>query len=344
VTRRSPVVVGSGWPQHLLSVADLDAETIGGILRVADAFAEVGRRPIPKVPTLRGRTVATVFAEESTRTRLSFETAARRLSADVMSISVQTSSIKKGESLKDTALTLAAMGVDAIVVRHPSAGSPNQIARFVDACVVNAGDGQHEHPTQALLDCYTIREHLASAAKVPVERTGTERFAGLRVAIVGDVRHSRVARSDVWALAALGAEVTLVAPGTLLPPSLEGWPVASVSHDIESVLPKTDVCYLLRLQAERGAGSYLPSVREYTASFGLTKARVELLPDDAVVMHPGPMIRGLEIADEVADLPRSVITRQVTNGIAVRMAVLYLLLGTGDQLADAAAESGNAGA
>jgi aspartate carbamoyltransferase catalytic subunit len=331
-TRPAPVS-GSGWPDHLLSVADLDAETIGGILLVADAFAEVARRPIPKVPTLRGKTVATLFAEESTRTRLSFETAARRLSADVMSLSAATSSIKKGESLRDTAETMAAMGVDALVVRHPSAGAPHQVARFVDASVLNAGDGFHEHPTQALLDCYTVRQHLAELEGVRVESTGTERFCGLRVTIVGDIRHSRVARSNVWAFSALGAEVTLVAPGTLMPPSLDGWPVASVSNDLDSVLPKTDVCYMLRLQAERGTGSYLPSWREFTASFGLTSRRASLLPEDAVVMHPGPMIRGLEIADDVADLPRSVIRRQVANGVAVRMAVLYLLLGTGDLLA-----------
>jgi aspartate carbamoyltransferase catalytic subunit len=329
---RSAAIVGSGWPSHLLSVADLDADTIGGILRVADAFAEVARRPIPKVPTLRGKTVATLFAEESTRTRLSFETAAKRLSADVMSLSSSTSSIKKGESLRDTAETIAAMGVDAIVVRHPCAGAPNQVARFTGTSVINAGDGFHEHPTQALLDCYTIRQHLAEKAKLPVERTGVEAFAGLKVSIVGDIRHSRVARSDVWAFSALGAEVTLVAPGSLMPPSLEGWPISSVSHDIESVLPKTDVCYMLRLQAERGAGWFLPSAREYTATFGLTARRAALLPDDAVIMHPGPMIRGLEIADEVADLPRSVIRRQVTNGVAVRMAVLYMLLGAGDVL------------
>jgi aspartate carbamoyltransferase catalytic subunit len=333
MSERSAPVEGSGWPDHLLSVADLDAETIGGILRVADAFAEVARRPIPKVPTLRGKTVATLFVEESTRTRLSFETAARRLSADVMSLSTATSSIKKGESLRDTALTLEAMGVDALVVRHPCAGAALQVARYIDAAVINAGDGFHEHPTQALLDCYTIRQHLAETAKVPVERTGVEGFAGLRVCIVGDIRHSRVARSGVWAFAALGAEVTLVAPGTLMPPSLEGWPIASVSHDFESVLSKTDVCYMLRLQAERGSGSFLPSAREFTASYGLTKRRASMLPDDAVVMHPGPMIRGLEISDEVADLPRSVIRKQVTNGVAIRMAVLYLLLGTGDMLA-----------
>jgi aspartate carbamoyltransferase catalytic subunit len=326
-------VSGSGWPDHLLSVADLDADTICGILRVADAFAEVARRPIPKVPTLRGKTVATLFVEESTRTKLSFETAARRLSADVMSISTTTSSIKKGESLRDTALTLEALGVDALVVRHPSSGAPHQVARYIDAAVINAGDGFHEHPTQALLDCYTVRQHLADKARIPVEKTGVEGFSGLRVCIVGDIRHSRVARSDVWAFSALGAEVTLVGPGSLLPPSLDGWPVASVSHDIESVLPKTDVCYMLRLQAERGTGSFLPSTREYTATFGLTARRASLLPDDAVVMHPGPMIRGLEISDEVADLPQSVIRKQVTNGVAIRMAVLYLLLGTGDILA-----------
>lgn len=334
VTERPVAVIGSGWPRHLLSVADLDAETIGGILRVADAFAEVARRPIPKVPTLRGKTVATLFAEESTRTRLSFETAARRLSADVMSLSAATSSIKKGETLRDTAETMQAMGVDALIVRHPCAGAPNQVARFMDASVINAGDGQHEHPTQALLDCYTIRQHLAEQQKVPVERTGIEGFVGLRVSIVGDIRHSRVARSCVWAFSALGAEVTLVGPGSLLPPSLDGWPIASVTHDLESVLSKTDVCYMLRLQAERGTGSFLPSTREFTATFGLTARRAALLPDDAVVMHPGPMIRGLEIADDVADLPRSVILKQVANGVAVRMAVLYLLLGTGELLTE----------
>ena len=274
--------------------------------------------------------MATLFVEESTRTRLSFETAAKRLSADVMSLSTPTSSIKKGESLKDTAQTLEAMGVDAIVIRHPCSGAPHQVAQYRRTPGDQRGDGYHEHPTQALLDCYTVRQHLADNAKVPVERTGTEGFAGLRVCIVGDIRHSRVARSDVWAFAALGAEVTLVAPGSLMPPSLDGWPVASVSHDIESVLPKTDVCYMLRLQAERGAGSFLPSAREYTATFGLTARRAALLPDDAVVMHPGPMIRGLEISDDVADLPRSVIRKQVTNGVAIRMAVLYLLLGTGE--------------
>ena len=328
--------------RHLLSVSDLGADGIEEVLRVADAFVEVGRRPIPKVPALRGRTVVTLFAEESTRTRLSFETAARRLSADVMGFSTAGSSLKKGESLRDTVETVAAMGVDALIVRHPSAGVPHQVARWVDAAVVNAGDGWHEHPTQALLDCYTIRQVLAERAGIDCASTGVECFAGLRVAVVGDVRHSRVARSGIWALAALGAEVTLVAPGTLLPTSLEGWPVAAVSYDLDSVLGKVDVCYLLRLQLERGAGAYLPSLREYTAGYGLTTRRAALLAEHALVMHPGPMNRGVEIADEVAELPRSVVLRQVANGVAVRMAVLFLLLGAGGR-ADAADLAGRTG-
>jgi aspartate carbamoyltransferase catalytic subunit len=276
----------------------------------------VSGRAIPKVPALRGRTVVSLFYEESTRTRLSFETAAKRLSADTMNFSVGTSSVKKGESLRDTVQTIAAMGVDAIVVRHASAGVPWQVARWAQgASVINAGDGWHEHPTQALLDCYTIRQ----------ARGG---LAGLRVAIVGDVKHSRVARSDVAAFTLLGAEVTLVAPPTLLPPSLEGWPVA-VSHDLDAVLPKSDVVYLLRMQRERQTEALLPSLREYTARYGLTRRRVELMADDAIVMHPGPMNRGVEIAAEVADLPRTVVTRQVANGVAVRMAVLFWLLGSG---------------
>jgi len=317
-----------GQRRHLLSVAELGVDGIEEILRVSDAFVEVGQRAIPKVPSLRGRTVVTLFAEQSTRTRLSFETAAKRLSADVLSFSVDTSSVKKGESLRDTVETVAAMGVDAFVVRHPCAGAPAAVARWVDAAVVNAGDGWHEHPTQALLDCYTIREVLAGRAGHRLDDVGVECFAGLRVAIVGDVRHSRVARSLVLALGALGSVVTLVAPGTLLPPSLEGWPVAGVSHDLDAVLREVDVCYLLRLQTERGAGAFLPSVREYSATFGLTARRAALLDDAALVMHPGPMNRGVEIADDVAELPRSLVLRQVSNGVAVRMAVLFMLLGS----------------
>jgi aspartate carbamoyltransferase catalytic subunit len=322
---KPPALVGQG--RHLLSIADLGAEGIEEVLRVSDAFVEVARRPIPKVPALRGRTVVTLFAEESTRTRFSFETAAKRLSADVLSFAVASSSVKKGESLRDTVETVAAMGVDAFIIRHPSAGAPAQVARWVEATVINAGDGWHEHPTQALLDCYTIRQVLAERSGRPVADVGVEDFVGLRVAIVGDVAHSRVARSDVLALAALGAHITLVAPGSLLPASLEGWPIAAVSHDLDAVLPTVDVCYLLRLQTERGAGSFLPSAREYTSAYGLTVRRAGLLGPDALVMHAGPMNRGVEIADEVADLPRSVVLRQVANGVAVRMAVLFLLLG-----------------
>ncbi|MHB1517178.1 MAG: aspartate carbamoyltransferase catalytic subunit [Acidimicrobiales bacterium] len=301
---------------------DLDAGQIAEVLRVSDSFAEVGRRASPKVPTLRGRTVATLFFEDSTRTRMSFETAAKRMSADVLSFAQGSSSIKKGESLRDTVETVEAMGIDAMIVRHASSGVPDRVARWVDhSVVVNAGDGSHQHPTQALLDCYTVREALGGG------EDGLARFGGLRVAIVGDVRHSRVARSQIVAYAALGAEVTLVAPATLLPPSLEGWPVVAVEHDIDAVLPKADVVSLLRVQAERGSGVLLPSLREYTSGYGLTARRATMLQPGAVILHPGPMVRGVEIASEVAELPQSLITDQVANGVAVRMAVLFLLLG-----------------
>ena len=304
-------------PAHLLSVADLGAEGIEEVLEVSDSFVEVSERAIPKVPALRGKTVVSLFYEDSTRTRLSFETAARRLSADVMNFSVGGSSVAKGESLRDTVQTIDAMGVDAVVVRHKSAGVPWQVANWVSCSVINGGDGWHEHPTQALLDCYTIRRARGGAG-----------LDGLRIAIVGDIKHSRVARSNVLAFSLLGAEVTLVAPPTLLPPSLDGWPIAAASHDLDDVLPKADVVYLLRLQAERQSEALLPSLREYTATYGLTRARARLLADDALVMHPGPMNRGVEIAAEVADLPSSAITRQVANGVAVHMAILFLLLGS----------------
>ncbi|MDA8315750.1 MAG: aspartate carbamoyltransferase catalytic subunit [Acidimicrobiales bacterium] len=299
---------------HLLSIADLGREGIEEVLRVAEAFAEVESRPVRKVPTLRGKAIATLFFEDSTRTRLSFETAAKRLSADVLSFSAASSSVKKGESIRDTVETIEAMGMDALVVRHASAGVPVQVSRWVRRCkVVNGGDGWHEHPTQALLDCFTVRQ----------VRGGVE---GLRVLVVGDVLHSRVARSQVLAYRALGASVTLVAPWSLLPPSLEGWPV-EVAEDLDAALPGADVVSLLRLQAERGSGAFVPSLREYTARFGLTARRAALLAPDAVVTHPGPMNRGVEIASDVADLPQSLVTRQVANGVAVRMAVLFLLLG-----------------
>ena len=303
--------------KHLLSIADVSRADIDQLHQLTDVFAEVSRRAIPKVPALRGRTVVSLFFEDSTRTRLSFETAAKRLSADTMTFSVGSSSVKKGESLRDTVLTIEAMGVDAVVVRHGSAGVPWQIARWLEdrVGVVNAGDGWHEHPTQALLDSYTIRQERGS-------------LDGLHIGIVGDIKHSRVARSDVIAFTALGAEVTLVAPPTLLPPSLAGWP-AKVSHDLDSVLPTLDVVYLLRMQRERMTEALLPSLREYTTRYGLTARRVDDMKDDALVMHPGPMNRGVEISAEVADLPRSVIIDQVRNGVATRMAVLYLMLGPG---------------
>ena len=309
--------------QHLLSVADLGREGIEEVLRLTDSFVEVSERAIPRVPALRGRTIASVFFEDSTRTRLSFEAAAKRLSAETMTFSVSTSSVNKGESLRDTVETVAAMGVDAMVVRHRTAGAPWQVARWVDASVVNAGDGWHEHPTQALLDCYTIRQ-----LRGPEPGAGAGPLAAMRIGIVGDVNHSRVARSNVLAFSALGASVTLVGPPTLLPPSLVGWPV-EVAHDLDAVLDSLDVVYLLRIQGERIDEALFPSLREYTHCWGMTRERARRLGPEALIMHPGPMNRGVEIAAEVAELPNAVITRQVTNGVAVRMAVLFMLLGVG---------------
>ncbi|MGY6502297.1 MAG: aspartate carbamoyltransferase catalytic subunit [Acidimicrobiales bacterium] len=301
--------------KHLLSIHDLGADGIDEIHRLTDSFVEVSARAIPKVPALRGRTVAWLFYEDSTRTRTSFEAAARRLSADTMNFSVGSSSVNKGESLRDTALTIEAMGVDAIVVRHSSAGVPWQLTRWLDCSVVNAGDGWHEHPTQALLDTYTLRQRLGS-------------LEGRRIAIIGDIKHSRVAGSNIAAFTALGAEVTLVAPPTLLPAHVDALPV-TVSHDLDATLADTDVAYVLRMQLERQRRALVPSLREYTAHYGVTVARAARLPDHAVIMHPGPMNRGVEIAAEVADQPRSTILDQVRNGVAVRMAVLFLLLGSG---------------
>ena len=308
---------------HLLSIADLGADGIRELLALTDHMVEVTERPIPKVPALRGKTVVSLFYEDSTRTRLSFETAAKRLSADTMTFSVGSSAVNKGESLRDTVETIQALGVDAIVIRHKSSGVPALVSRWVDASVINAGDGWHEHPTQALLDCYTIKSEL------------DRDFSDLRVAIVGDIKHSRVARSNVLAFSALGAEVTLVAPPTLLPPSLEGWPVRTTTA-LDSILGDVDVIYLLRMQLERMEQALVPSLREYTAGWGLTPARAARLPKHALIMHPGPMNRGVEIAGDVADLPRSVITAQVRNGVAVRMAVLYRLLGSGVPLGEEA--------
>lgn len=300
---------------HLLSMDDLDAAELEELFELTDSFVEISARQIPKVPALRGRTVVSLFFEESTRTRLSFETAAKRLSADVMTFSASSSSLVKGESVRDTVETVEAMGVDALVVRHRCAGVPVQVSRWSHASVINAGDGAHEHPTQALLDCYTLRERFGS-------------LQGLRIALVGDVAHSRVARSDVAALARLGASVVLVAPPTLLPPVIEGWPV-EVCHDLDEVLESLDVVYLLRMQHERMREALVPSLREYTASYGLTRARAARLGDATVVMHPGPMNRGVEIAGDVAELPNALVRDQVRNGVAVRMAVLWSLLGSG---------------
>ena len=300
---------------HLLSIDDLTRADIEEILDVTDSMVEVSSRAIPKVPALRGRTVVSLFYEDSTRTRLSFDTAAKRLSADTMSFAVSSSSVNKGESVRDTIETIEAMGIDAVVVRHRSSGVPAQIAAWTDAVVVNAGDGWHQHPTQALLDSYTIRRHRG-------------RLDGMHIGIVGDIKHSRVARSDIEAFTKLGAEVTLVAPPTLLPATTAPWDV-EVSHDFDRVLPSLDVCYLLRMQRERMTEALVPTLREYTACFGLTSERADRLPDGALIMHPGPMNRGVEIASEVADRPGAVITEQVANGVAVRMAVLFLLLGPG---------------
>jgi aspartate carbamoyltransferase catalytic subunit len=299
--------------KHLLSINDVSAQDVVRVLDTAESFREVGTRVIKKVPALRGRTVVNLFYENSTRTRISFELAAKRLSADVINFSTSGSSVNKGESLKDTALTLQAMGADAIVIRHSSSGSPHTLTKWVKGSVLNAGDGTHEHPTQALLDLYTIREKLG-------------RFEGLRAAIVGDVLHSRVARSLSFGLVKMGVEVTLVGPPTLIPPDAPAWGV-QVSYDIDGVLPKLDVCYMLRVQRERQRQQYFPSVREYSRLFGLTRGRVDMLPEGCLIMHPGPMNRGVEIDSDVADLPQAVIEEQVTNGIAVRMSLLYLLLG-----------------
>jgi aspartate carbamoyltransferase catalytic subunit len=303
--------------KHLLGIDGLGRDDVVGLLELSEHFLEVTRRDIPKVPALRGKVVVSLFYEDSTRTRISFETAAKRLSCDVMSFSVGSSSVQKGESLRDTVQTIEAMGIDALVLRHPSAGAPATVAGWVDASVLNAGDGCHEHPTQALLDALTLRRHVGPD------------LDGLRLAIVGDILHSRVARSDVLAFAALGADVTLVAPPTLLPPSLDGWPV-QVSHDLDAVLDDVDVIQLLRIQHERRNASLFPSLREYTARWGLTVERAARLRKDVLIMHPGPMNRGVEISAEVAEGPASVITEQVTNGVAVRMACLFSLLGSGE--------------
>jgi aspartate carbamoyltransferase catalytic subunit len=309
--------------RHLISAADLSRADALLILDTAEELAILSDRPIKKLPTLRGRTVVNLFFEDSTRTRISFEAAAKRLSADVINFSAKGSSVAKGESLKDTALTLEAMGADAVVIRHSASGAPHRLAGWVKGSVVNAGDGTHEHPTQALLDAFTIRRRLKGLGGAATRGEGLD---GIRVTIVGDVLHGRVARSNVLLLSALGAEVTLAAPPTLLPLAVGSWP-CSVSYDLDSELPKSDVVMMLRVQRERMTAAYFPSVREYSRRYGLDMARMARLPEHAIVMHPGPMNRGVEIAAEVADSARSTIVEQVANGVTIRMAVLYLLLG-----------------
>ncbi|MFM7047806.1 MAG: aspartate carbamoyltransferase catalytic subunit [Actinomycetota bacterium] len=300
--------------KHLRSIGELGANGLQRLLELTNHMVEVNRRPVPKVPALRGRTVVSLFFEDSTRTRLSFETAAKRLSADTMTFSVSTSSVNKGESLRDTVETITDMGIDAFVVRHKSTGIPWQISQWTNASVVNAGDGWHQHPTQALVDCFTVREAL-----------GKERFDGLTITIVGDIKHSRVARSNVEAFSMLGADVVLVAPPTLLPPDVSHWPV-SVSYRLDDVLARTDILYMLRLQSERMSQGHVPNLREYAESYGLDAVRAAKLPPHAVIMHPGPMNRGVEMLIDPSALPNSLIHKQVANGVSVRMAVLFDLL------------------
>lgn len=305
--------------KHLVSALDLNKDEAVLVLDTAKELALISDRPVKKLPTLRGRTVVNLFFEDSTRTRISFEAASKRLSADVINFSAKGSSVSKGESLKDTAQTLQSMGADAVVIRHGSSGAPHLLAtrNWIDAVVINAGDGTHEHPTQALLDAYTIRKHL---------RNNQGDLNGLKVAIVGDILHSRVARSNAILLKTLGATPIMVAPPTLLPVGIEKWN-GEFSYDLDEVLPKVDAVMMLRVQQERMTDAYFPTTREYSRNFGLTAQRLKTMQKHALVMHPGPMNRGMEITAEVADSTNSVVIEQVANGVSVRMAVLYLLLG-----------------
>jgi aspartate carbamoyltransferase catalytic subunit len=300
-------------PRHLLSLEELSAEEILSILDTAETFKEIQRRTIRKVPTLRGKTIVNLFYEASTRTRISFELAEKRLSADTVNFSKSGSSVAKGETLRDTARNLEAMAIDLLVVRHSEPGAAHYLARELHCPVVNAGDGAHEHPTQGLLDLLTMRDHRG-------------RIEGLRVAIIGDIKHSRVARSNIWGLRKLGAEVTLCGPPTLIPMEVEALGVR-VTHDLGDAIADADVIMALRLQHERMQGGYIPSLREYTERFGLTPARLESARPNPLIMHPGPVNRGVEISPDVVDGPYSVVMDQVTNGVAVRMAVIYLLCG-----------------
>jgi len=305
--------------KHLVSASDLTKEDAVLVLDTAEELATIADRPVKKLPTLRGRTVVNLFFEDSTRTRISFEAASKRLSADVINFSAKGSSVSKGESLKDTAQTLQSMGADAVVIRHGSSGAPHLLAtrNWIDAVVINAGDGTHEHPTQALLDAYTIRKHL---------RKNEGDLSGIKVAIVGDILHSRVARSNAILLKTLGATPIMVAPPTLLPVGIENWN-GEYSYNLDDVLPKVDAVMMLRVQQERMNDAYFPTAREYSRNFGLNAQRLRRMQEHALVLHPGPMNRGMEITAEVADSKNSVVIEQVANGVSVRMAVLYLLLG-----------------
>jgi len=313
--------------RHLLSIDDLSREQAILILDTADELSRVSDAPIKKLPTLRGRTVVNLFYEDSTRTRISFEAAAKRLSADVINFSAKGSSVSKGESLKDTALTLQSMGADAVILRHSASGAARRLAEWTEGSVINAGDGTHEHPTQALLDAFTIRKHLKASSENNAG-LGMD-LSGVEVAIVGDILHSRVARSNVLLLSLLGAKVTLVAPPTLLPVGVSDWPV-DISYDFDSAIRNTDVVMMLRLQLERMKSAFFPSAREYSRLFGLDSERLAKGENSPLILHPGPINRGLEISSECADNVDSLILEQVKNGVSVRMAVLYLLLGGAD--------------
>jgi aspartate carbamoyltransferase catalytic subunit len=311
--------------RHLLSTADLEVADVASILDLAEEMADVQHRSIKKLPALRGRTVVNLFFEDSTRTRSSFEIAGKWLSADVINISAKGSSVSKGESLRDTVLTVAAMGVDALVIRHSASGAAQQVTGWTDAQVINAGDGMHEHPTQALLDAFTLRRHFLGGTGAE----GSGAFAGRRIAIVGDITHSRVARSNVILLKKLGAEPILVAPPTLMPSGVASWG-CETSDDLDAVLTGVDAVMMLRVQRERMSGGYFPTPREYTVCYGLTRDRVAALKPGTAICHPGPMNRGLEISADAADAVNSLILDQVAAGVAVRMSVLYHLLGGED--------------
>ena len=312
--------------RHLLSTKGITRDDAIALLDIAEDMADVVNREVKKLPTLRGKTVVNLFFEDSTRTRISFEAAAKRLSADVINFSAKGSSVSKGESLKDTAQTLAAMGADGVVIRHPASGAPQVLASsgWIDAGIINAGDGTHEHPTQALLDAFTIRRRRHGSA------SRGKSLDGVAVTIVGDILHSRVARSNLWLLTTLGAELTFVAPPTLLPTDMSGWP-ATFGFDLDAAIDAgPDVIMMLRIQAERMSAAFFPSSREYSRGWGLDDARLARLGADSIVMHPGPMTRGLEISSAAADSARSTVREQVANGVSVRMAALYLLL-SGDR-------------